>query len=560
MKSKVLQLLVYTILCSTIGILNCSAQAPNWLWAEKAGGISSDFGKCITSDGNGNVYMTGKFASPTISFGSYTLINNSLNNDDIFIVKYDASGNVQWARSAGGNYEECGSGISVDADGNIYVTGYFSSLSINFDSFTLTNPGLRYCVFVVKYDASGNVLWANSAGEGTGYDEGKSIATDDFGNIYLTGWFQSPTITFGSCTLTNVASGYDIFVVKYRSTGDVLWAKSAGGSSTVGANYDLSNEITVDDNGNSFVTGTFNSPTITFGSYVLTNASGFDIFVVKYDASGNALWAKNSEGTGGDEGKSIKADASGNCYITGCFYSPTITFGSYTLTNNSNSYYDIFVVKYDALGNVLWAKRTGGTYSDQATSITLDANNNSYITGFFYSMTFTFGSCILTKTDADEDIFVLKYDASGNEVWAKSVGGEEPEEGYSITADASGNCYVTGYFISGTIIFGNDTLTSAGGYNIFVAKLGTDSTSSTSELNEQLIKVTIFPNPARDELTVEGFQKTEIEILNIHGQLIKSTTATKEYTTIDISDLSDGIYFIKVNTDKGIAVKKFIKN
>ena len=133
------------------------------------------------------------------------------------------------AKSAEGTYYDYGRSIAVDANGNSYVTGYFYSSTITFGLTTLTNSGVYSDIFVVKYDSSGNVVWAKNTG-GTNEDKGYGIAVDAIGNSYVTGWFSSSTITFGSTTLTNSGSD-DIFVVKYDSSGNVMRAKSAGGTS-----------------------------------------------------------------------------------------------------------------------------------------------------------------------------------------------------------------------------------------------------------------------------------------------------------------------------------------
>ncbi len=265
-------------------------------------------------------------------------------------------------------------------------------------------------------------------------------------------------------TLTNSGVYSDIFVVKYDSSGNVVWAKSASGTS-----LDEGYSITVDANGNSYVTGYFYSPTITFDTATLTSSGGGDIFIVKYDASGNVVWVKSAGGTYYDYGQSIAVDANGNSYVTGIFGSSTITFGSTTLTNSGD--YDVYIVKYDASGNVVWAKSAGGTNEDKGYGIAVDAIGNSYVTGWFSSSTITFGSTTLTNSGSD-DIFVVKYDSSGNVMRAKSAGGTSNDLGYGIAVDASGNSYVTGYFSSSTITFRARRLLNNGGYDVFVAKIG----------------------------------------------------------------------------------------
>ena len=193
------------------------AQSPNYLWAKSAGGTSSDWGKSVATDASGNVFVCGVFESLSITFGSYTLTNASASSGDIFLVKYDASGNVIWAKSAGGTDDDYGYSVATDASGNTFVTGRFHSPSITFGSYTLTNASAGSGdIFLVKYDASGNVIWAKSTG-GTTEDKSSSVATDARGNCFVTGGFWSSSITFGSYTLNNASAGKgDIFLAKFK--------------------------------------------------------------------------------------------------------------------------------------------------------------------------------------------------------------------------------------------------------------------------------------------------------------------------------------------------------
>ena len=379
-----------------------------------------------------------------------------------------------WAKRAGGTDNDWGYGIVVDGSGNSYVTGYFQSSSITFGTTTLTNVG-NVDIFTVKYDASGNVVWAKSAG-GTSGDYGNGIAVDGSGNSYVTGYFQSSNITFGTTTLTNASIGTnDIFTVKYDASGNVVWAKSAGGTSG-----DAGKGIVVDASGNSYVTGHFLSSSITFGTTTLTNVGSVDIFTVKYDASGNVVWAKSAGGIEGAGGYSIAVDGSGNSYVNGYFFS-SITFGTTTLTNAGSA--DIFTVKYDASGNVVWAKSAGGTSADYGNGIAVDGSGNSYVTGYFQSSSIIFGTTTLTNASiGTNDIFTVKYDASGNVVWAKSAGGIAHDFGNAISVDVAGNSYLTGYFQSSSITFSTTTLTNAsiGSNDIFVTKVGNSSFTITA--------------------------------------------------------------------------------
>jgi len=167
-----------------------------------------------------------------------------------------------------------------------------------------------------------------------------------------------------------------------------------------------------------------------------------------------------------NRGRGIATDSSGNCYVTGHFQG-TATFGSITLTNSGN--HDIFIAKLDPNGNFLWVKRADGGNREYGYGIATDGNGNCYVTGYFEG-TATFGSTTLTS-NGGQDIYITKLDSSGNFLWAQKAGGTEWDNGYGIAIDSSGNCYVTGIF-NGTATFGSTTLTSNGGQDIFIAKLG----------------------------------------------------------------------------------------
>lgn len=445
---------IFTILIIA-GAMTTVAQVPAWQWAKKEGGLGNDWGNKIVVDASGNTYVAGSFQSTQITIGSFNFTNaDSLGGytADLFIIKYDSHGNVVWAKSAGGLNDDGVNGLAVDASGNLYVTGYFSNYVIAFGNISLTHTaGVPDDLFIVKFDASGNAVWAKSAGAVC-----SGVSIDTSGNCYITGYFSTPDITFGSYTLINSGGSGDIFIVKYDASGNAVWAKSEGWNT-----YDPGAHISTDVNGNCYVTGLFYSPTITFGSTTLTNAGGSDIFIVKYDANGTVVWAKSAGGSGDDTGSGIAIDANGNSYITGSFLSSTITIGSTTLSNAGIYNCDMFVMKYDTNGNLVWAKSAGGEYSDKASSITVDANGNSYITGWFDSWSLIFGSTVLGAFSVNEsDLFIVKYDANGNVLWAHSAGGGANTDtgGSDIAADANTNIYITGYFTADLGYIGNFAL------------------------------------------------------------------------------------------------------
>lgn len=294
-------------------------------------------------------------------------------------------------------------------------------------------------------------LWAssNTAGNGEGYD----IAADDSGNVYLVGEFITAFLSFGTNTISNSQSGNgDIYLAKFDPAGNPLWVRHA-----LGLGYDQAFDVTVDASGNPYITGVFNSDTLIFDNDTLFNAGFNSYFLTKYDPNGNVIWTRGAAGTGGQKGSTVYADpASGAIVVTGDFSNSSITFGSYTLNCSGNS--DIFLVKYDVSGNVLWATRGGGTGMETGNGVATDNAGNIFLTGYISSDTASFGNVTLYNQYPNTfDVYLVKYDANGNAIWGNNEGGHLDAVGFEVAADPSGNSFITGYYDS-TITFGTYTL------------------------------------------------------------------------------------------------------
>lgn len=315
---------------------------------------------------------------------------------------------------------------------------------------------------------------------GTTSDVSYSIAVDSSGNIYTTGSF-SGTADFnpgsGTANLTSIG-GDDAFVSKIDASGNFLWAKSFGGSST-----DSGDSIAVDSTGNVYTTGYF-QVTADFdpgaGTSNLISSGGFEAFVSKLDSSGNFLWAKKLGGAANEFASSIAVDSTGNVYSTGMFEG-TSDFDPGAGTANLSSVggsWDAYISKLDSSGNYVWAKSFGGSPNpDSGREIAIDSNGDIYTIGSFFG-TVDFdpgvGTASLSAPAGKLDSFVAKLTSSGDYVWAKNFGGSDGVYGLSIAVDATGNVYTTGYF-EGTADFdpgaGTTNLTSGGNLDYFVSKL-----------------------------------------------------------------------------------------
>jgi len=313
-------------------------------------------------------------------------------------------------------------------------------------------------------------IWGTQAG-GAGSDSASAVKVDGAGNIYIAGNF-SGVAAFGPFSLTNSSAGSsDAFIAKLGMSGNFVWVRQAQKAAS-------KNPLCIDAFGNSYLAGRI-AGTATIGSVTL---SGGGEFVAKYDANGTVLWATQlAGGNGFSSVTSVSADSMGNVFAVG-YFTDTRSFGNLTLTSSGS--YDAFVAKLDANGNVLWTRSVGGTGSDGANAVSVDAAGNSYVAGNFFDAA-SFGGIILTNPfgGGTAEIFIAKLDANGNFLWAKQAGGTTADTFGSVTDDAfalcldkAGNVLVAGVF-AGNAQFGSFTLVpSAAGEGSFVAKLNSSGT------------------------------------------------------------------------------------
>lgn len=556
---------IYLILLISLLSIAIYAQEDDFGWAKSMGGTYTDYGYFITTDASGNIYTTGMFEN-TVDFdpGEATFELTSNGMFDIFVQKLDADGNFIWAKSIGGTRGDNGRSMTIDASGNVYITGSFEEV-VDFDPgetiFNLTSIG-TVDIYILKLDASGNFIWAKAIGS-TYWDFGLSITLDALGNVCITGGFSiSADFDPGEGTFNLTSNGQtDVFVMKLTSNGDFIWAKAFGGI------YEEQCRTIITDAADNLYLNGFFKTTVDFdpgaATYNLTSNGGYDCFTQKLDTDGNFIWVKTTGGSSNDFGESMTKDASGNFYITG-FFEGAVDFdpGAGNLVLISNGLRDIFIQKLDADGNLVWAKTIGGAGNDHGNTIATDPSGNVYAAGS-YRGTVDFDPSDETfnlTSNGFDDIFIQKLGAGGHFIWAKSIGGTDVDEANSIKIDNSGNIYTTGNFV-GTADFNPNAatfdLTSNGSKDIFILKLNPDALGI--EENNFINSLYIFPNPATDEIFISnksGSTINEIIIYNQLGQNVLHQVGINN--AIDVSMLQSGIYIIEVISGNSIKREKII--
>lgn len=557
---------------------NAGAQSPSWQWAKGIGGVSSDLANSNVLDDMGNVYVVGDFHD-TVDFdpgpGVFNLISKG--RLDIFILKLDPLGNFIWAKAIGDTLEDRGFSIAVDKQGNVYTTGWFAG-TVDFDPgltgiFNLNSHGSSHkTAFVSKLDSFGNFVWAKSFGAPLGTTTiGYSIAVDSSGNVYTTGLFSS-TADFNPDSievynLTPDFSSQDIFISKLNISGDFIWAKRLGGTTS-----DVAYSIAVDVSGNIYLTGLFSGladfDPDSSASYNLTSLGGsWDIFISKFDSAGNLEWAKPFGAVDSDMGLSIAVDFAGNVYTCG-YFKGIIDFDPGPLNFNlSAPNTGVFISKLNSSGNFVWAKAIGDSNFSRGRSIAVDAGGNCYITGDFYGMVDfdpDMFSTYYLNSGGGSGAFILKLDSAGSFAWVKSMIGTSYNEGFSVSVNSLNEISIAGFFMSPSLLFDSIILAKPSFFaDIFICKIGTTTTGieSLNYLNDVLA----FPNP----VTSGNFSITYLlpqnksgmlEIFDINGKRVysKSLPALSTLQQVSIPKLAGGMYQCMIRSDISVVGKKMV--
>jgi uncharacterized delta-60 repeat protein len=539
--------LIYTLIVILVYVTQSFAIGQEWASRHNGAGNSLDWSYAIAIDPLGNIVVTG------YSTGAGT-------GKDYRTIKYNTTGAILWESFFNGpvNGGDYSNALTIDATGNIYVTGRVDYGTAGADIVT------------IKYNASGVQQWmARYNGPGNGFDEGKSIHMMNDGSVIVGG------------KTTGTTSGLDCVTIKYNADGTQAWATIYNGT---GNNEDYVISADIDNSNNVYVTG-----------YSVGAGSGADLVVIKYNNSGVEQWQKryNGAGNGGDAPVGLKVDAADNIIVCG------------TTDMGAGQKFNFITLKYNTAGNLLWEKQYNGSSSDidLATAMTVDASNNIYLTGL---------TTQLYGTRLDSNYGTVKYDQAGNQLWIKFYDGpnNSVDVARSIFVDVNQNVYICGsskgagsddyatirYSPSGTQLWvmsyngtgnSNDYSSSVVADNIGNAYVtgrsfgsGTDYDYATikygdlvgiqtvgNEIPDRFSLEQNYPNPfnpnTKIRFSLPEQQSVYLKIFDAIGREVSSeylgnlNAASYEYN-FNASKFTSGIYFYRIITGKYSDTRKMI--
>ncbi len=434
-----------------------------------------------------------------IADGGYIIVGGTgsfgVGYNDVYLIKTNENGDTLWTKNYGGTSYDDGYSVQQTSDNGYIIAGVTNSFGAGYND-----------VYLIKTNESGDTLWTKTYG-GTDHDRGFSVQQTLDGGYIIAGYTES----FG-------AGIYDVYLIKTNANGDTIWTKTYGGiDSDIGRAVQQTSD-------NGYIIAGYTS---SFGAGLT------DVYLIKTNESGDTLWTKTYGGTDNDWGFSVQQTSDNGYIIVG----KTSSFGAGS--------WDVYLIKTNENGDTLWTKTYGSTDNDYGYSVQQTTDNGYIIAGNTYS----FGT-------GTGDVYLIKTNEEGDTLWTKTYGGTDNDGGNSVQQTSDG----------GYIIVGSTGNIFAGSADVYLIK--TDVNGNVSGIfNNSFSKkdvINIYPNPNKGVFTIEIYDLQpsadgyDLRIYDILGcEIIKFTTTEHKYK-IDVSELSKGVYYLRLKTENEIGVKKLI--
>lgn len=570
MKKTIKLLLIFLMLFTSV-----ATQTPSWHWLARVGGYSGngngaggpdEWVKDVKTDAQGNVYVCGRVCYGA-NFNGDTMTTYQ-GYFSLFLAKLNCAGDLVWVKTAGNTsnlYNTEAYGLALDNYGNIYLTGYLGAHPLSpcqfFDTLITEET---YDMFLAKLDTAGNFKWVKLAGPGPGTlgTGGRQIQITDDDMINVIGSGGSGVIFPGY----NYFSLSWCFTARFDTSGNINRFQNLG--SVYGPFY---RDCKISPTGDQYITGYFVADSVVIGdsTLYLTNAPnvGIDLFLAKFDSSGNFKWVKQIGTPSANGMKGYGVDIIGSDIVLTGMVHPGTIIGSTTITNPLYLLNSVvpFVARLYNQDSVVWVSSIQCSSAYGMPTGGVSVYNNQIATAGMFLGKAVIGSDTIT-TVSYRDIFLSIMDAStGN--FTKGVnlpGTGSSEEPQCITHDSSGNIYVGGSYDGTLTVNGINYPYQGGNSDGFIAKWGSNCTVG---LEEQVPlpaeNLFLYPNPATSEIKIQNKEQliVAIEIYDMVGKKIMYRKVSGKESTIqiDVSSFSPGMYVVKTKGKTNMLTAKFVK-
>lgn len=492
------------------------AQAPEIQWQRAIGGSEGDQAISIRQTSDGGFIAAGN----TSSIDGDVFGNHGVTTADIWIVKYDLSGNIQWQKLYGGTATEVANSIELTTDGGYIVAGF----AISDDGDVTGNDG-GLDLWVVKMDSAGTMEWQKTYG-GHGGEYGECIRQTTDG-----GYIIASTTTSSDGDVTGFHGQYDFWIIKISAAGDLIWQKALGGSDD-----DQAKSVIEMADGSFMATGWTSS-----GDGDVTDMKGcYDGWLVKLSSTGELLWQQTFGGSICDNGLSIAKTSDGGFIVAGSTSSPTQGY---------HGYQDFWLIKFTATGYEQWQRAYGGMGLDEANSVQQTIDGGYILAGFTYSSD---GDVVVNHGTGDG--WIVKTNSQGIMQWQKPVGGTDPEELFCIEQSTDGGFIVAGMSQSDN----GDLNVNKGYYDYWVLKLFQDPFLSLT--GQPLKNAGVYPNPADKSFQIvlpDNEMLENLILTDLTGKIVFEQKGDSK--VVNIENLAPGIYIVRAISGNSIYQSKVMK-
>lgn len=464
------------------------------------------------TDNQGNTFVCGYKDAPFL----YNRVQSNL-----LLSKYNSSGTLLFSKTLNGDLHA--HKLITDSAGNIYLALNFLT-NISIENFNLESELFVENPLLIKFNANGDFIWHKTLpGEFTNHFAAMTIDTNQ--NLYI---------------------GYDDYNNSHiekidKNTSETLQVIEQNG-------VKLISSVSVDNEGNIYAAGSCAEMNATFNGTAFPAPHLYNIYITKYNSNGQMQWTKYIEDITCPS-PIVKARTPNEVYFSSELFD-SFPFDAIIPEGPIGGYSDFFLAKLNQTGNFIWVKEVPGIGSATPginNSLEIDNEGNIYFGGNTRHTIQWNETISTTANEFSHDILVLKYNPSGNIIWAKTAGGNSHDQLHNISLLPDGNLVITGIAKENTTFEPLNYNPTNANYYSFVTRLN----QSTLDLPENEIKsLVVYPNPAKETITVQSNSQNGVATLhNPLGQLLKTVEITSNETTFDISELSKGTYFFKLNSD-----------
>ena len=495
-------------------LLNISSAASqvSIIWQKTLGGTFTDEATDLVLTNDGNCLVVGRTASTNGDvFGHH-------GGYDFFAAMLSPAGSLLWKKVMGGSSNDVPYSVTETSNGDFIIAGITFSNNGDVNEFHGESDG-----WILKLSGSGDLIWKHAMG-GSGSDGfWRVISTPDEGCI-IAGFADSPDGDVG-----NMIGNTDCWIVKLNSTGEMEWQNVFGGT-----NEDISNGLCLTSDNGCAVIG----QTSSYNQDVSHNNGNIDFWVVKFSSTGQLEWEKSYGGENSDVGRDI-CNSHNGFYVTG--YTGSGNTGD---VNGNHGFYDIWLIKIDISGNLIWQKPIGGSQPDRAYQLEVLDDGSCIVVGGVESNDGDF-----PDNDGGADLALVKVSPDGELLWQKTFGGSKAEVGFAIDRTPDDGLVVAGYTWSTN---GDLTGIPNKGYNDFwILKLSPETMSATEEVAPE--PILLYPNPAADAVTIsvpEPFSELQIIITDASGIAVLQKDVING-STLPLTGLPAGVYTLQARMPDG---------